>query len=244
MTAAPATGFVRIKSSDPPVTLTARLADTRPNVDAGYGGWAEVARPRRRPLSVWTGSPGLRLTLPVLFDSFRSGLSVERQLSQLEKLSLPTAADGAPPRLRIQARGGHVPHTDRVWVVDSLTWGDATMNKSGNRTRQQVTLALLEYIADVRVNERSTTTQTRRQAAAAKSKSGAARKRVVAAKGKAKTAHRARAVASSSSFGDGEDLLSIAARELGDADRWIEIAQLNGLRDPRAIVTGQTLRMP
>jgi len=240
--AAPATGWVRISSTDPPVSIVARLADARPNIDAGYGGWSEVARPRRRPLSVWVGSPGLRLTLPILLDGFQAGHSVERQISQLEQLSLPTAADGSPPRLRIVAKGGAVPHTDRVWVVDSLTWGDGIMNAAGDRTRQQVTLALLEWIADVRVNEKSTTTQRRRQAARAKAKPGAARKRVVAGKGKAKTSHKR--ASSSSTFGDGEDLLSIAARELGDADRWVEIAQLNGLRDPRAISQGQALRLP
>lgn len=243
MTAPPPTGWVRITSTDPPLSITARLGDGRPDVTAGYGGWSEVARPRRRPLSIWTGSPGLRLTLPILLDRFRDDVSVERLIAQLEQLSLPTAADGAPPRIRLAARGGAVPHTDRVWVVDSLTFGDgAIMNRAGNRTRQPATLALLEYIADVRVNERSTTTQTRRQAARAKSKAGAARKRVVAGHGRPKVGGHARA--SSSSFGAGEDLLSIAARELGDADRWVEIAQLNGLRDPRAIAPGQTLRLP
>jgi hypothetical protein len=241
--AAPPAGWVRVSSSDPPVSLTVRLADARPDVTAGYGGWAEVARPRRRPLSVWTGSPGLRMTLPILLDGFHDGRSIERQIAQLERLGLPTAADGAPPRIRLVARGGAVPHTDRVWVVDSLTFGDgAIMNAAGDRTRQPATLSLLEWIADVRVNEKSTTTQTRRQAARAKSKAGAARKRVVAGHGKPKAGHSR--AASSSSFGAGEDLLTIAARELGDADRWIEIAQLNGLRDPRAIAPGQALRLP
>lgn len=241
--AAPPAGWVRVSSKDPPVSLTVRLADARPDISAGYGGWAEVARPRRRPLSVWTGSPGLRMALPILLDGFQAGRSVERDIAQLERLSLPTAADGAPPRIRLAARGGAVPHQDRVWVVDALTFGDgAIMNDAGDRTRQPATLALLEYIADVRVNEKSRTTQTRAQAARAKAKAGAARKRIVAGHGKPKTSHKR--AASSSSFGAGEDLLSIAARELGDADRWIEIAQLNGLRDPRAIAPGQALRLP
>jgi hypothetical protein len=242
-TAAPTTGWVRVSSSDPPVSLTVRLGDGRPDVTAGYGGWAEVARPRRRPLTVWTGSPGLRMTLPILLDGFLDGRSVERDIANLEKLSLPTAADGAPPRIRLVARGGAVPHQDRVWIVDSLAFADgAIMNKAGDRTRQPATLSLLEYIADVRVNEKSSTTQARNAAARAKSKAGAAPKRVIAGKGKAKSSHKRDA--SSSTFGDGEDLLTIAARELGDADRWVEIAQLNGLRDPRAIVQGQALRLP
>ena len=240
--AAPPAGEVRVSSTDPPVSLTVRLGDGRPDVTAGYGGWSEIARPRRRPLTVWIGSPGLRMTLPILVDGFRTGRSVEADIAKLERLSLPTAADGSPPRIRLAARGGAVPHTDRVWVVDALTFADgAIMNGAGNRTRQPASLSLLEWIADVRVTEKSTTTQTRRQAARAKSKAGASSKRIVAGHGKPKTgASRS----SSSSFGAGEDLLSIAARELGDADRWVEIAQLNGLRDPRAIVPGQALRLP
>lgn len=42
-----------------------------------------------------------------------------------------------------------------------------------------------------------------------------------------------------------QDTLSqIAARELGKADRWPEIAKLNGISDPRKIRLGQTLILP
>jgi len=237
----PQLGYVHVKSTDPAITLVARLYD-RPDVTAGYGGWSEVTRPRRRPLSIWAGSPGLRMTLPLLFDAFRTHASIERNLARLEQLATPTAADGSPPRIKVIARGAHVPHTSRTWVIDSLAWGDAAMNARGNRIRQQVTLSLFEYIADVRIGVNSAVNRRATAAATVKSKPGAARKRIIAGKGRPKVAH-ARA-SSSSAFGDGEDLLSIAARELGDADRWVEIAQLNGLRDPRAIVAGQPLRMP
>lgn len=246
MAAKPPIGWVQIRSADPPVTLQARLSADKPNVDAGYGGWAEVTRPRRRPLSVWIGSPGLRLTLPILFDRFRDGVSVERQIAQLERLATPTASDGSPPHLKFSARGAAVPHQARTWVIDTLTWGDALMNANGNRTRQQVTLSLLEWIADIRVRENSPAKLARARTKAVKTKSGAANKRVVASHArivKSKTSLLASST-SASTFGDGDDLLSIAARELGDANRWIEIAQLNGLRDPRAISAGQVLRMP
>lgn len=243
-TAKPALGWVQIRSSDPPVTLLARLAGDRPNVDAGYGGWAEVARPRRRPLSIWVGSPGLRLTLPILFDRFDDGVSIERQIAQLERLATPTASDGSPPRIRFVVRGAAVPHQTKVWVIDSLTWGDALMNENGNRTRQQVTLTLLEWIADVRVRDNSPAKRQRAKRKRAATKSGAANKRVVAARGRTVAHKTTRAATVDPTFGTGDDLLSIAARELGDADRWIEIAQLNGLRDPRAIKPGQVLRLP
>lgn len=242
MTATPSLGWVQLRSTDPPVTLLARLSAERPNVDAGYGGWAEVSRPRRRPLSIWVGSPGLRMTLPILFDRFDDDVSIERQLAQLERLATPTASDGSPPRVRFVARGAAVPHQGNTWVIDSLAWGDALMNSSGNRTRQFVTLSLLEWIADVRVKENSPAKKQRAKSKAAATKAGASQKRVVATR--KKSGGGATLLTVGSEFGTGDDLLSIAARELGDADRWVEIAQLNGLRDPRSITPGQVLRLP
>ena len=43
---------------------------------------------------------------------------------------------------------------------------------------------------------------------------------------------------------DGDRLDSIAASQLGDASRWVEIAMLNGIDDPTTIKTGKTLTIP
>lgn len=42
----------------------------------------------------------------------------------------------------------------------------------------------------------------------------------------------------------GDTLSAIAARELGDPNRWQEIADLNGIQDPRALRVGQVLQLP
>lgn len=42
----------------------------------------------------------------------------------------------------------------------------------------------------------------------------------------------------------GEHLGEIAARQLGDAQRWREIAELNNMRDPKSVKKGQRIRMP
>jgi hypothetical protein len=249
MPSPPAVGWVRIESADPPLSVTARLADERPNLDSGFGGWDVVERPRRRPLTSWKSSPVLQLTLPLLLDQWTSGASIERQIEQIEKLGQPTASDGEPPQLRIYATGGAVPFTGRVWVLNDLAFGDALMNTLGDRVRQYLTLTLIEYLDDVYVVERSAANRRRRKAR--KKKHGAPAKRIVAKrKSSARRGMTTRATllgdasASADDFGAGEDLLTIAARELGDADRWVEIAQLNGLRDPRAITPGQVLRLP
>lgn len=259
MTATPPLGYVRIRSTDPPISITARLGADRPNVDQGYGGgWSEVTRPRRTTLSIWNGSPALRMSLPIQLDKWRTQASVEREIAQLIRLALPSAADGQPARVRITAKGAAVPGQGRVWVIDGLAWGDAAMNRNGNRVRQAVTLSLLEYIADVRVD--SAALRQRQKAAGPKTSQGAAQKRVVAAHGRLSThpttarstrvavepsvGTTALSASTTTAFGTGDDLLSIAARELGDADRWVEIATLNGIRDPRSIVPGQVIRLP
>jgi hypothetical protein len=244
--AAPRVGWVRISTNDPPLSVTARLSEERPNVEAGFGGWEEVVRPRRAPITTFRAPPGLRLTLPILLDGWAAGRSVEREVSQLQQMGRPGASDGDPPRVRLDATGNAIPYLKRVWVISELAWGDALMNSAGNRVRQQVTLSLLEYVHDVYLAERSAANRRRKHKATAKTKHGArSKRRVVKRSAKPKPKPKAHALAAAADdFGAGEDLLTIAALELGDADRWIEIAQLNGIRDPRAVAPGQVLRLP
>jgi hypothetical protein len=245
---APPVGWVRVSSSDPPLNITARLSDSRPDVASGYGGWNEVTRPWRPPITTYQAPPALHLTLPILLDGYAQGVSVERDIAQLQHMSTATASDGATPRVRVYATGSAVPYSDRTWVVGDLTWGDAEMDVRGNRTRQQVTLTLYEYVEDVYMTEKSAAQRRRSAKKVPKTKSGASAKRITAKHAKRTTGAQTLAISASSTStaqpGQGEDLLSIAARELGDASRWVEIAQLNGLRDPRSITPGQAIRLP
>jgi len=241
---APPIGYVRVYTIDPPLSVIAHLAEDRPEVTQGYGGWEEVARPRRPPITTFKGSPALHLSLSLLLDGWATGRSVEHDITALQRMGSPTAASGEPPRLHIQAKGQAIPYQARRWVVDTITWGDAMMNKNGDRVRQHATLALIEYVEDVHLQERSAANRRRTKAKAFKSKRGAAHKRIQAKHShKPKKASRSSAIADSS-FGMGESLADIAARELGDASRWPEIAKLNGLRDPSAVKPGQVLRLP
>jgi len=42
----------------------------------------------------------------------------------------------------------------------------------------------------------------------------------------------------------GDSLWKIAQEKLGNGDRWVEIAKLNDLKNPRLLVTGQKLNLP
>src|SRR5262245_34408681 len=101
--AGPPVGSVRITSTDPPLTITALLSDQRPDVTSGSGGWNEVARPRRKPITSWVGQPALRMTLGILIDAFANELSIERQIARLERMGLPTGSNADPPQIKILA---------------------------------------------------------------------------------------------------------------------------------------------
>ena len=162
---APKVGRIRLWTNDPPLEVTARLGEERPNVESGYGGWEEVARPRRRPLTSWQGLPALRMTIPILFNGWASDTSQEGEIAALEKMAggrLAHARGGEPPLVHIKALGSAVPYQGRTWVITELAWGEALMNQHGNRVRQHVTVSLLEYIADAFISMRSAS-QRRRQ---------------------------------------------------------------------------------
>jgi len=250
-------GWVTLNSLDPPLSVTARLADERPNLDDGLGGWDVVERPRRSPLTSWKGSPAVQLTLPLLIDEWASGVSIEPELSDVVKMGRPTATDGEPPQITLETTGNAIPYSTLTYVVQSVAWGDALMNDAGNKCRQFFTLTLIEYVEDRYLKERSAA--NRRKKKLAPKKKGAAKKKIKAKKSARKVVKKKATVRRAgfgavelstpvadedSEWGTGEDLVTIAARELGDADRWIEIAQLNGLRDPMAVMPGQELRLP
>jgi len=289
----PPLGQIRVYSTDPVRSVTCWLGPDRPDVTSGYGGWDEIVRPRRPPITTWKAPPALHMSLSLLLDNWATGVSIEDQVAALEDMAKPTARDGEPPLVRFQAKGNAVPHQRSVWVIGELTWGDALMNEDGNRVRQQVTLTLYEYVGDVYLTETSAAQKRRieavqtsgvRQAEAkiiasaasltaptvlpppvaalrdvyaqitqsflskptkakpTKPKPGASARRTTSKTTRAKTDDHSRSLAPG--FGSGEDLLSLAARELGDADRWVEIAALNNIRDPRSIALGQVLRLP
>jgi nucleoid-associated protein YgaU len=84
----------------------------------------------------------------------------------------------------------------------------------------------------------------RRAQKAKKTKHGAGHKKHTVKRRKAIVQKPGTLAVADETFGSGQDLLTIAAVELGDASRWTEIAELNDMRDPRATFVGQVLRLP
>lgn len=238
--------YVRITCDDPPTDIRALLGEERPDISSGYGGWEEVERPRRKTVVTWRGMPARRLQVSILIDNWTAGTSIEWTIRQLEYLALPREG-GQPPVVRIDAAGGALPWQSRRWVIDAISWGDALMNVYGNRVRQAATLTFLEYVSDQlidRIPPSKKRRQKKKRATGASTKKGAKQKRQALKRKKKHAGSGARAVSTATMTFDGEDLLAVAARELGDARRWREIADLNDIRDPRAVRAGQVLRLP
>lgn len=235
--------FVRFQCDDPPTDLSVLLGAERPDVSSGYGGWEEVTRPKRSTVTTWAGQPARRLALSILFDNFEAGRSVEGDLRALERMALPRPG-GQPPTVKVSAPGGVIPpfYEGMTWVIDALSWGDALMNAAGNRTRQAAVVTLLQYISD----DLLAVSPAKKRRAKRNRKTGKTTKKGAKSKRQASGAKRNKGHAGRSAVVafDGEDLLSVAARELGDANRWHEIAALNGIRDPRAITRAQVIRLP
>jgi hypothetical protein len=223
----PERGWVRLEDADDPAsTLLCRLGEGNVDMTSGVGGWEEVNRPGRTPVTRWRHRVGLRVDVP-LWMSNTMRTSIEPEITLLTGLAGrgPRGHETTPPRL-IFDTGGVSPwdaqtYPDQQWVIDALTWGTNVLyNNAGNRYRQDATVTLLQFIDDQLVSDQSL-----------------ALRRAVH-KGKLSVPKTYRTVV-------GDTLVSIARKKLGSVDRWLEIAQLNPThRDPRIeLKRGTVLRL-
>lgn len=135
---------VNLLSAKPRISVTCLLGREQPELSGGYGGWEEIARPRRTSLTQWNGHPPFRMRLPLLIDNFADGDSVEEKCDRLEQMARSPETLTPPPIVDIE---GAVLHSGIGWVIDNLEWGACERHPSrGYRTRQEVVVFLLQHI--------------------------------------------------------------------------------------------------
>lgn len=183
------------------------------------GGWTGIARPKRRDMTDWKGQALKQMTLPLMLDGWAKQQSVEGDITRFYTLIEGNGTTPAP----VISVAGPIPLTHLKWGVNGITWGNYAIRPGdGAKVRQMLTVTLLEYVSpDVTIATAKTSSPA--QQAAAKATSGSAHTYTVR---------------------QNDTLTSIAASQLHDYSRWTEIASLNGLRDPKSIRVGQTLRLP
>lgn len=229
----PRIGFVIFESYHPKMSVTTLLGDGTATPTGGFGGWSIKSRPKRKGMTRWDGGEPMSIDIPILIDYFveQRGDLGERDCKTLEKMA-GGLDDDEPPLIQFDA-GGAIPH-DRYdnpgvdWVIEDIQWGDCIRSVNGNRQRQAAVVTVRQFIDDDRL---LTAAQKRRKK----------KKKPKHPKGPHGSHVKVYTVKKSDLK---RGLPGIAAKLLGKASRWHEIAKLNGIRDPKKIKVGQKLRIP
>jgi hypothetical protein len=205
--------------SFPNGTLTLPLGKKKPIFTGGIAQWNEVRRPRRRSMTEFETETPLKYSFDVVLNAFPDG-NVEpligRILGWAARMDLPYQ----PTLLKVT---GPIVYPQVTYFLSKCDQLDESMefNSAGRICRQFLDLEITEYVAPDLV------IQTPPPAQAAQ-----ARANVTA------PAERTHTVSA------GDTLWSIATKFLGKGQRWQEIADKNGIRDPRSLKIGTVLKVP
>lgn len=143
--AAIAAQYITLTAPAPGLRVRGLRGTVAPSPTGGFGGWTQVARPRRKALTQWDGIPPREVAFSIILDGVVGDRSVEADCLTLERMAQP-AADRTPPPI-VRAAGG-LPHTELDWVISDLQWDPAPIySTSLHRIRQEVTVHLLEHVA-------------------------------------------------------------------------------------------------
>lgn len=193
------------------------------------GAWRQEERPRQKPAVEWAGQTLETLVFTLRLDGYSDDpiRSVEPEIRVLERFGEKRGKDKPPPELRFD----YGPAESRtIWVIVSIEPLDELRNAQLQIVQQEFVITLLEYVeAELAL---SPVDRHKKNKDKGKGKGGDN------GKDDKKDEYRIYTVKR------GETLSSIAAKLLGKASRWPEIARLNGLRDPDRIVPGQKLKIP
>lgn len=198
---------------------------------SGSGGWQVVDRPRLRAALQWYDGALWQLTLPIMLSSIPADgsepSSIESNCKRLISWKMPPVGRVQPAVLRVS---GPIEGTEFQWVLYSLTTAGTPIRDphTGHRWRQDYTLVLYQYqptSSANTVNPQSPSSPAQRAQQAALATNGTSTRQTYAVRA-------------------GDSLTSIAARVLGDASQWTQIASLNGIRDPTNLSVGQVLVLP
>jgi hypothetical protein len=218
---------VTFRAVDPRgTTVVALLGDGVPAVGGG-GGWTTVQRQKQSAITEWQGADPLTLDIPIVFDGFRRYASIERYVNTLYRwMRAPVGPRHEPVVVTV---AGPIPYTPYRWVINAITPGTDTESiirrtTDGQMMRWVGSVSLMQYVpGNVIVSHKH---------------SPAKRHKTTAARKGATTRVHYYTVRR------GDTLGKIAARLLHNANRWHDIARLNGIRDPNKIRVGQRLKIP
>jgi hypothetical protein len=151
--------FASINSGTDYFIVYADLNVGAPVLTGGYAKWNTIDRPERKGLTTFAGYDPVELTVPILFDNFRSGYNVEAAMTLLERMAGrgPGAAatksvNTTPPVIEIQ--GDALTRiianykTAPNWVVTNIEWDASSFlyNHNENIVRAACVVTCEEYV--------------------------------------------------------------------------------------------------
>jgi hypothetical protein len=153
--------FTILNAAQDSFSVLADLNTGRPSITGGGAKWNVIDRPQRAGLTVFGGYDPLQLVVPVLFDSFILGTSVEDDIDLLWRMwgrgvrSANASANRAAPVIEVD--GDLLPKMIRFsvanpsppnWVIIDITEdsGSVVHNSSSHVVRLPVTVTLEQYV--------------------------------------------------------------------------------------------------
>ena len=213
---------VRIVAKDPDIDITIPMGSQPSKPVAGLGGWEEVELQDDIAVSDWSGQPLLREDVVLLLDAYPHG-SVQREWNTVKKLGRdPNGEETVPPVFRMYGPG--LDYSGKAFVLPAdgieILEGDLEPIKrqsDGDWQRIEFVLHLMEF-------RRPDTIKVRRE----RKKKHRERTGVGQAKALPR-GHRTK---------PGDTLAKVAARELGNWQRWPELSKTSGIEDPNRPLPG------
>jgi LysM domain len=218
--------FIPVDSPLPRVTVNMSAPPERTPANPTYD---TVSRPFRAAVNRWTGFGVETQTLMVMFSGpwnpdIGEQDDITGEVVKLESLAIPPGGTTEPPLLRLEGPGVYGRSVDDRWQIQSVEPKADTLisRDSDGRTAQvEYSVVLTKWYSSEVVTFESPAAKAIAEAGGAPA--GQPRTYTVV---------------------KGDVLSRIAQRELGNANRWKEIADLNGIRDPNKISPGQILKLP
>lgn len=211
-----------INPKGPGVTLLMGEDPPRPTVEHI---WTVHGRPRRKGVTEYEGRQPGGLVVSACLSYADVDRSIETLLIQMEyRLSNPVPPRNEPPVLQVNGPGIPPLVAMTPYVLERIDYnGEELRLEAGPRSMAFFSLVFLEYVPSSATISGAGTTSVAKSAVIEKSAVSAVGRYTVKS---------------------GDTLETIAARQLGSPTRWHEIANLNGIRDPRNVSPGDVVKLP
>ena len=223
-------------------------------------GWQFTARPRRSSFSEFMGYDPYTLTVPVIFgNGFDTTVNIEADLEVLRGIARDQVGPRNEPAV-VKIDCPAIPLNWLKWTINDIKFNTQYRNNDGTRYYAQVDITFFEYVPTDLVATQAPTSVAQKVVATAKAKAassqittaavstspigtnrviiGVSSPAVIAAAGPWQSGN-------TYTVKKGDTLETIAAKMMGSAALWQQIAALNGnIRDPKSITVGQVLLIP